>query len=210
MDPLRLLRECYSSNEIQNVLITPDAIVFPFGFQCASHDERLRVSRSNNALTTRFTSKVKNQRLKLDQILFFVQKCKESNASLISDQKEYGKYVKHAIKEKIERVPRPDFKDLWDFATGVKTHSERVDATSVDGSTVLVQMEKEDGTVTEMMETTTTLKANDIDEIRATTTDAMDATTIREEALKKKKSETLRRTKRMRLKSYRTRLGTRA
>ena len=186
MDPLRLLRECYSSNEIQNVLITPDAIVFPFGFQCASH-ERLRVSRSNNALTTRFTSKVKNQRLKLDQILFFVQKCKESNASLISDQKEYGKYVKHAIKEKIERVPRPDFKDLWDFATGMKTHSERVDATSVDGSTVLVQMEKEDGTVTEMMETTTTLKANDIDEFRATTTDAMDATTIREEALKKKK-----------------------
>lgn len=187
MDPLRLLRECYSSNEIQNVLITPDAIVFPFGFQCASQNERLRVSRSNTKLTTRFTSKVKNQRLKLDQILFFVQKCKESNASLISDQKEYGKYVKHAIKEKIERVPRPDFKDLWDFATGVKTHSERVDATSVDGSTVLVQMEKEDGTVTEMMETTTTLKANDIDEIRATTTDAMDATTIREEALKKKK-----------------------
>ena len=170
MDPLRLLRECYSSNEIQNVLITPDAIVFPFGFQCASH-ERLRVSRSN-ALTTRFTSKVKNQRLKLDQILFFVQKCKESNESLISDQKEYGKYVKHAIKEKIERVPRPDFKDLWDFATGLITHSERVDVTSVDGSTVLVQMEKEDGTVTEMMETTTTIKANDIDEIRATTMDA--------------------------------------
>ena len=57
----------------------------------------------------------------------------------------------------------------------MKTHSERVDATSVDGSTVLVQMEKEDGTVTEMMETTMTLEANDIDEIRATTTDAMDA-----------------------------------
>ena len=64
-----------------------------------------------------------------------------------------------------------------------------MDATSVDGSTVLVQMEKEDGTVTEMMETTTTLKANDIDEIRATTTDAMDATTIREEALKKKERD---------------------
>ena len=107
MDPLRLLRECYSSNEIQNVLITPDAIVFPFGFQCASH-ERLRVSRRSNALTTRFTSKVKNQRLKLDQILFFVQKCKESNLSLISDQKEYGKYVKHAIKEKIEQKENPD------------------------------------------------------------------------------------------------------
>ena len=97
--------------------------------------------------------------------------------------------MKHAIKEKIERVPRPDFKDLWDFATGLITHSERVDVTSVDGSTVLVQMEKEDGTVTEMMETTTTIKANDIDEIRATTMDAMDATTICEEALKKKERD---------------------
>ena len=132
---------------------------------------------------------MKNQLLKLDQILFFVQKCKESNESLIADQKEYGKYVKHAIKEKIERVPRPDFKDLWDFATGMKTHSERVDLTSVDGSTVLVQMEKEDGTVTEMMETTATLKANDIDEIQATTMDAMDATTIREEALKRREKD---------------------
>jgi parafibromin len=162
MDPLRLLRDAFAKNQIQNVSIDADSIVFPKEcFNNNNDDGGVVVPRETSL--TRFTSRVKNQKLKLDQIVFFVQKCALTNESLVTDQKEYGKYVKSAITAKIERVPRPDFKDLWEYASGKTAFSERVDLTSDVGAIVpIVGVDGETLTTTTL--TTTTSKRTDVDE----------------------------------------------
>ena len=74
--------------------------------------------------------------------------------------KEYGKYVKSAITQKIERVPRPDFKDVWDYASGKVTFSERIDLTSDVGATVPV-LDGSGATTTTIQTTTKTTGVDD-------------------------------------------------
>jgi len=73
MDPLRLLRDAFAKNQIQNVSIDADSIVFPKECFIDGGEKEVVVPRETSL--TRFTSRVKNQKLKLDQIVFFVQKC---------------------------------------------------------------------------------------------------------------------------------------
>ena len=164
MDPLRLLRDAVAGDRILRVKIDADSIAFPIRNNNNKdgdddvNDDVVVVPRAT--AITRFISRVKNQNLKLDQLVFFAQKCALTNGSLVQDQKEYGKYVKSAITQKIERVPRPDFKDVWDYASGKVTFSERIDLTSDVGATVPV-LDGSGATTTTIQTTTKTTGVDD-------------------------------------------------
>ena len=114
-----MLRDAVAGDRILRVKIDADSIAFPIRNNNKDGDDDVNddvVVVPRATAITRFISRVKNQNLKLDQLVFFAQKCALTNGSLVQDQKEYGKYVKSAITQKIERVPRPDFKDVWDLS----------------------------------------------------------------------------------------------
>ena len=69
--------------------------------------------------------------------------------------------MKSAITQKIERVPRPDFKDVWDYASGKVTFSERIDLTSDVGATVPVLDGSGATTTTTTIQTTKTTGVDD-------------------------------------------------
>ena len=109
--------------------------------------------------------------------------------------------MKSAITQKIERVPRPDFKDVWDYASGKVTFSERIDLTSDVGATVPV-LDGSGATTTTTIQTTKTTGVDDEMD------DEMDARKRRKGGKRKAPGWT-KTTVKTRLKSCRTRRGTR-
>jgi len=146
MDPIRLVRDVLQRGDLKDAIIDLKTITFPSPNN--KQQKTITISRENSE--TNYRSKVKDQFLRLDQIVFFLQKCLQDE-KFVQDQKEYGKYVKQAIAQKIKTVPRPDFKDLFEYftTTGTNNNNQRVDLSVVktvvdlnDGSQSLANLEQ--------------------------------------------------------------------
>ena len=139
MDPLRAVRDACANGKIKDCSITADAIVFT-PLRDGNDEKNFSIPRGT---LTHYRSKVKDQLVSVEAMVFFMQRAM-LDRSVVTDPKAHALYLKAAIAakpKKIPTIPRPDYKGMFNYLTGVDTVSDRVDVSALN----LIQIEKTDG-----------------------------------------------------------------